>query len=356
MLHSEGMHMGGGTFTFLALLLGSAVAGATAGADGGGAAGPVLKVEPAEVVFEAVYAGHSAEQQVRLSNAGGSPLLISEVTSSCGCMTTGLSTRQLAPGESTELTITFRSSRSQAGRTIAKDVTIVSNDTAGGGSLVLPVQAKVVAAVLVEPDAVTLAELRPGSVIRRDVSLTATDGALFRITSATARDGNVQVATSGGHDALSHTISVEVRAGSTGQPFGADVVLVETTHPRDSQLRIPVSWRLEQLVAVRPHHVALGRCAPGQTVRRTIFVVPTKRDRFEMLSFRLDPDTISLAAIRDPEREHAWDLAFNIPAGLTPQRLRGTLLIDTHVEPEGTVEIPFSGVVSTSLDLLPDVK
>lgn len=95
--------------------LGAAVVGA-----------PKISVDNPSYDFGQVVAGLAVSHTFLLTNEGDEPLVITGVTTSCGCTTTALAKTTLAPGESVELAALVDTS-GFAGA-IAKTITVASND------------------------------------------------------------------------------------------------------------------------------------------------------------------------------------------------------------------------------------
>ncbi len=69
------------------------------------AAPPRIAVSSASVEFGPI--GSRAERTVQVRNLGRAPLVITAISSSCGCTTARIGKQELAPGEGADLTITF---------------------------------------------------------------------------------------------------------------------------------------------------------------------------------------------------------------------------------------------------------
>jgi len=91
-------------------------------------AAPELSVDAVEYDAGIVFAGTLVTHTFVLTNVGDATLSIDKVVAQCGCTTTALATKELAPGESTSLTAKV----STGGQgSASKTITVTSND---GGS------------------------------------------------------------------------------------------------------------------------------------------------------------------------------------------------------------------------------
>lgn len=78
--------------------------------------------------FGEVYGGSKVEQMLTIRNAGTDTLRIGDVSASCGCTATLLSKKNLAPAETSQLSISFNSANFSG--TVSKYIYIPSNDPA----------------------------------------------------------------------------------------------------------------------------------------------------------------------------------------------------------------------------------
>lgn len=92
-----------------------------------GLAASHIEVDNAVHEFGSVVEGVVLTHNFLLTNSGDQRLTITRVYTSCGCTTTGLVKKNLAPGESVKLDATF-DTLGYGGRTVTKMVYVESND------------------------------------------------------------------------------------------------------------------------------------------------------------------------------------------------------------------------------------
>lgn len=88
--------------------------------------GPRLLVQPTEHNFGTITQGEKVTHAFILTNNGGDLLVIENVQASCGCTAATPEKNELAPGESTNLSVTFNSAGRQGAQ--KKNITVQSND------------------------------------------------------------------------------------------------------------------------------------------------------------------------------------------------------------------------------------
>jgi hypothetical protein len=87
---------------------------------------PQLILQQTSFDFGDIQQGEKVTHTFVLSNGGGDLLIISDVKASCGCTAAAPDKKELVPGESTNLVVTFNSAR-RSGKQ-SKTVRIFSND------------------------------------------------------------------------------------------------------------------------------------------------------------------------------------------------------------------------------------
>ncbi len=92
-------------------------------------AAPQITVDSSMYEFGTVLEGVVVTHTFVLTNAGDQSLAISRVRTSCGCTTTALAKKDLAPGESVNLDAIF-DTVGYGGRTVTKMIYVESNDPA----------------------------------------------------------------------------------------------------------------------------------------------------------------------------------------------------------------------------------
>jgi hypothetical protein len=86
---------------------------------------PVISLENAVYEFGTVKEGEKVEHTYSFTNTGKSPLILSNVSASCGCTTPEYSRHPINPGEKGSVTVVF-DSQNQVGMQ-QKIITILSN-------------------------------------------------------------------------------------------------------------------------------------------------------------------------------------------------------------------------------------
>ena len=100
-----------------------------------------IEFEFETIDYGTITKGANGEKIFTFINNGDTPLLITEVKTSCGCTVPKYSKAPINPGDSGELTVKYNTNR--LGR-FSKTITVISN--AEGGTKILKIKGNVVAA------------------------------------------------------------------------------------------------------------------------------------------------------------------------------------------------------------------
>jgi hypothetical protein len=105
-----------------------AVTGAACDGSVPGPTPPRLVLEPVQFDFGAVRPGSNLTRRIRVRNAGGEPLHIIKVDSSCDCLVGSPEKEVVPPGGAVDLNVTLRISERTG--PVVRTVTVRTNDPA----------------------------------------------------------------------------------------------------------------------------------------------------------------------------------------------------------------------------------
>ena len=111
-------------FTFLALLISVSVMAQSA-TETAKKTGPKVTFEESEYDFGDIQQGEKVEHVFTFENSGTEPLILSNVTTTCGCTATDWPRDPVAPGQTASIKVVFNSAGKMGRQN--KVVTIVSN-------------------------------------------------------------------------------------------------------------------------------------------------------------------------------------------------------------------------------------
>lgn len=130
---------------------------------------PEMQAEVTEINWGKIYSGEKKEHTFILRNKGDSPLIITEVRSSCGCTAAMISDKKILPYKQAELRIRFNSKYFLG--PIVKRVLVTSNDPRQPQRQFI-LQANVIQELEVTPLHLVLENFPANKEIVRNLSLT----------------------------------------------------------------------------------------------------------------------------------------------------------------------------------------
>jgi len=221
--------------------------------------------------FGSVPRGPTVSHLFRLTNNTGSPVHISGVRVSCGCVTTSAVDTNLAPGQSTAIQ-TYMDTRRFFGY---KAVTIyVSFDQPHWEEVRLWVQANSRDDLLLTPQTFALGQAKRGSGPSASVNVTFTGNGQWQITEVERESNYILIALKELRrdvSEVSYQLTASVRADAPVGKWYSDVWL-KTNNPTLPKVRIPLTVEIESALSISPTTVNLGQIKPGTEEERKIIV------------------------------------------------------------------------------------
>lgn len=299
--------------------------------------GTVLNATPVAHVF-------------KIRNAGSGTLVIGGVQTSCGCTAAKPTQSEVAPGQESDIAVTFdtRFDRGPATRTI----TVFTNDPQAQ-KIVLTLKGDVKVQVEAAPAQVAFGEVERGVEQAREVLLTdlvaaqapnrATGGANFKVISVTNSNPNIKVAFGPRTDgkpgaALSITMLKTM-------PLGAfdDTVKVATSR---APIDITVFGTVQGDLTVKPAQVSFGIVPHRQGTQRMVRLVNASAHAVRVTGVTsTNPSVSATVEPITPGKEYrvTLDLRPNTPDGA----LRGQVAISTDDPDQHIVNLPFYGIIGS---------
>lgn len=210
-------------------------------------AGPSIAFESLAADFKKITDGEPIRQVFKFTNKGDETLEILGVEASCGCTSTLLSAKRIAPGQGGQLELKITTadltalSRSLSETvSISKTVTVSSNDPEQP-KVVLTVTAVITPEIALSEPSVYFGIHPRGQEIARDVLVEIAPDRPIRLLSATSTDDNVMVRLEpvpGSDDKKIKVIAILKATAGEGQHQG--VILVKTSSLLKPELKIPL--------------------------------------------------------------------------------------------------------------------
>jgi hypothetical protein len=284
----------------------------------------------------------------KIHNAGMGTLIIGGVQTSCGCTAAKPTRNQLAPGEDSDIAVTFdtRFDKGPATRTI----TVSTNDPAAK-SIVLTIKGHVKVQVDATPAQVAFGDVKHGTDQTRQVLLNdlvaGTDPTKppqeFKVQSMTNASPNIKVAMAPRTDGKAGA-ALTVTLLPT-MPIGAfdDTIKVATSR---APVDITVFGNVQGDITVKPPQVSFGVVPHRQGTLRFVRLVNAGTRPMKVTG--VTSSNVSVSATAEPveagkEYKITLELRPNTPDGA----LRGQLAITTDDPQQQTLSLPYFGIIGS---------
>jgi len=341
------IHATGIRALLLAFLL-ALSAGATAAQEGAAADGPRPRAIVPEAVWDGgkVAPGEKIVHDFVIRNEGDAPLTLTDVRPACGC-TVAEFDETIAPGAAGKVHAVLDTSSFKGG--IAKGITVLTDDPQNP-RLELTMKAMVEPLIHVQPGYARFIQPQlsePGTVEQRIFTATFDD---LRILDVESPYPFVTVTHQLAPEDARHEEGVgpqyvlTVTLDYMKAPIGslADFIVVETNHPRQPELRIPVSGFVRPMVAFTPSEANFGEIASEQPLRRTMVMKNYAREPLEVTAAETTVEGVAVE-VESIEEGREWDIHLTVEPSLVRGDFSGTIRLRTDHPKKPLIEIPLRG-------------
>lgn len=305
-----------------------------------GDAPPKIAFDERRFDFGAMEQGEERSHVFAVRNTGGAPLILRDVSSSCGCAAALPDAKEIPPGGSAKVTVKF-SSGSFAG-SIEKTLTVHSNDPAQPEAT-LTIRANVRPVYIIDSQIVNLGEIPRGRGAVRDITIRDSKGRPFAIPRVTISHSDLTaevqpiVGSNGSAYRLRLTLNPKRNAGSFNFSVIPQTDRVNFPHPI-----ILVSGTVVGPLSVSPVALFLGQVKEDQPFRPAKVTVRNSGPPLDIVSTDTGNAAITaLVSTNVPGREFEVELKVGkMPAGWFHHTLK--VVTSDSNEP---LEVPLTGVV-----------
>lgn len=333
------------TFGLALLLLAPAVPGQAPPA-----APPAPRLLVPDPVWDAgiVARGAKISHEFILRNVGVEMLQLYEVRPDCGCTVVSFDAT-IPPGGEGKVRAELDTEALPPGA-IAKGLTVMTNDAANP-MLHLTLRAQVQAALDSQPGYFRFIHTRgaPAESAKQvvwssdhpDLQVVSVASSLPSLT-VSFRPATPEERESQGRGKQWVVVGTLAEEPSLGPLTGE--VTVETNHPRQPTLHIPVTGYIHPLLAVTPPTADFGTFSGGEARRASVLIKNNGTAPLRLLA--VDTDVRGLSArIEEREKGKRFDIALTLEPGVPKGAFSGALRVRTDSPRQPLLEVPVKGEV-----------
>lgn len=283
----------------------------------------------------------------RFRNAGGSPLIITTIQSSCGCTVPTIAKTEYAPGESGEFTVEFNPANREGAQ--SKTVMISCNDPVTPAPTVT-INAQVSPLVFSEPRSLNFGAIKKGSSATRRIALLGR-GPTFDAHNIAAQSnpaafefrpvGTTDIVR--GDEKFRQTeVDVTLKQMPVGR-FG-DTISFETGDPRMPRAQVIMTGVVQGDVSIVPPSLAFRRTVPGEPFEGAVRVKRTDGVSFRVLRASFPDDVPGSMRARIEVDSDEFIIRVEGVGDAKNGQFRTDLIIETDVPGEEKITVPVTGV------------
>lgn len=265
-------------------------------------------------------------------NQGDGPLTIAKVTAACGCTSTVLGRAVLAPGEGTEVEVTFNPSGHLGPN--HKSVDLLSDDPVHP-ALTLTFDAEVLPEVHSSMDEVPFEDLVRTERRKASVKIGSNTGQPLRVSKVDLTDAPwLGVATRQEGKDLFVDLELVARLLPANRLTGTDGITLHVQNPNASTINLFVRWELRSpVVATPPRVIWVGAAEREQ--RTKVVLKHRRKQRFRILSARTSDPLFQVTGLA-AKAAAVQEVQFVLSAQAKPGDHEGKayLTLDTPGHPE----------------------
>lgn len=291
--------------------------------------------------FGSVTNGVPVIHTFKIRNAGTGTLIIAGVNTSCGCTAAKPTKSTLAPGEDSEVKVTFdtRFEKGPATRTI----TVLSNDPKDPQAE-LTIKGDVKVQVAANPSEVAFGNVKHGTEPTRQVVITdLVNGKPLKITSISKANPDISVTSVPRPDGKpGAAINVTLLKSMPAGPFDDTVKLKTSRAPLD----ITVFGVVQGDITMNPPQVSFGIVGRHQATQRVVRLVNDGDRTINVTGVSSSSNNVS-AAVEPITPGKEYKITLQLAPDTPDGAIRGRLAIHTDDPNQQTVSLPFYGIVGS---------
>ncbi|SRR5579875_298011 len=285
--------------------------------------------------FGTVLEGTPVKHEFTIRNTGQADLIIGHVQTSCGCTVAQSDKKRLAPGEETQLPVTFdtRHERGHASRRID----VYTNDPQTP-DLALEIQGVVRRESEATPDEVVFDAVRKETEQSREVAITYNGkDRNFKITKVSNSNPNIAVTQEPGLK-----LRVALRKTMPPGPFQDTIEVATTGRP----VEIPVYGRIVGDLVTEPAQVSFGILPHGQGAMRIVRLTNNGPRPVAIKEVSTTSPGV-VAKVEPVAAGKEYKITLQLRKGYPDGQLHGQLVITTDDPEQTSLTVPFYGIVGS---------
>lgn len=298
---------------------------------------------------ERIYNFGVAGQQEKITheygftNAGKGILTIETVKTSCGCVATLLSSKEIPPADTGVITASFET-RKYKGEQV-ETIHVHSNDP-DEPEIELKITGVIKTEVAVEPEFLYFGDVEKGKAITKTLKLIQIGAGQLGLNQVEAAEEYFVTHVSGLEDERHKGFKIDVVLRSDA-PIGrfTEAVTLHTNVNKRPRIDVPVCGNVLGRIRVKPQMLSLGTLKKGSFAANKIETTSTDQKSYDILKVISNPPFFVTEVTRgknDRDFKIAVKVDENAPAG----RVGGEIYIYTDDPDQSLIKVPVYGIIT----------
>ena len=302
--------------------------------------GPRLTFEELVYDFGIAGPGEEIKHTFKFKNTGNSLLKIYRYEASCGCLTSLLSQKDIPPGGTGKIRVTFHTRRFEGKQ--EKTFTVYSNDPERP-KVNLIIRGIVKRGMAVVPSGVNFGKVIKGQVITRKVRVLELSKSRLEIKKIDYDPRLFSVKTSRFKDENSRGIEVEIALQPQVLGQLNEVITLHTSLKKRPRIDVPVWANILGNIRVEPDMLAIGMVRKGETAKRKIRIFSVD-SKFSVQKVVCDLPFVSVS-VHTLKKGKDCEIALTFDRLAPAGSFSGTVNIYTDDPDQGLIRVPVYGVL-----------
>lgn len=277
------------------------------------------------------------------TNVGEEVLVLEAVKTTCGCIATVASAKEILPGQRGAIKADFRTSKRKGKQ--RKTIQVHSNDP-DEPQIELDITGVIKTEVALEPEFLYFGEVDKGETVTKTLKLTQIGEQELKLNRVEV-DGEYfanHVSSLEGERHRAFQIDVVLK---TDAPVGrfADVITLHTNLRKRPRIDVPLYGAVMGRIRVKPQMLSFGTLRKGSVVANRLEVVSADHNGFDVVRVVPSPPFIS-AEVTRANGGKLYEITLKIDDNVPVGRVAGEIHIFTDDPDESLIKVPVYGLIA----------
>jgi hypothetical protein len=276
-------------------------------------------------------------------NAGKKPLIIEVVKSSCGCVATLVSSKEVPPGAAGVIEAIFETGKRNGQQ--RESIYVQSNDP-DGPEIELEIVGIVKTEVAIDPEFLCFSDVEKGKTITKTLKLIQIGESELGLDRVEVANQYFSTHVSRFKDERHKGFEIDVVLRPDA-PVGqlVEVMTLHTNLKKRPRIDVPIYGNVIGRIRVKPQMVSLGTLKKGSFAPCKIEVTCVDHEKYDILKVISDPPIFSSKVSR-VKNNGEFEIVLKVDEGVPAGRVAGEIHIYTDDTDQSLIKVPVYGLIT----------